>query len=225
MWRRSSSSHVGRAYVPAQDLAGSTEGWLADRWLDILGEGAAAAAQQAEASCPGAVCRRRRRPPMGRRRRRRGAVPLRAPDLLQAATGVPGQPVPGRTRPGRVPALGDPARRRPRLLAAPLVLGGPLRRHQWRVAPRVRHHWSVSAHITLARDADRRHPRRAPQAQGRRGRARAHAGVRVRRPHLGLLPGQMGTNDADTFSYFCGSCVRCVPCPGSPTTPPASRRA
>ena len=75
MWRRSSSSHVGRAYIPAQDLAGSNEGWLADRWLDILGEGAAAAAQQAEASCPGAVCRRRRRPPMGRRRRRRGAVP------------------------------------------------------------------------------------------------------------------------------------------------------
>ncbi|KAG2563444.1 phospholipase D alpha 2-like [Panicum virgatum] len=217
---------VGRAYVPVQDLAGPKEGRLVDRWLDILGEG--------------------RRPlPNGPKLhvqvRFTGAAadPRWGSGVGGGAVQFPGVP---RTffkqRQGcRVTLYQDAhvpdAFRPPAIEVAGGVRAYEPRRRCWEdlydAISGARHlvyvtGWSVSPHITLARDAGRPHPG-GGVTLGELLKRKAGEGVRVLMLvwddptsvlNLGVIPGQMGTNDADTFSYFRGSRVQCVPCPRSP---------
>ncbi|XP_066338738.1 phospholipase D alpha 2-like [Miscanthus floridulus] len=81
--------------------------------------------------------------------------------------------------------------------------------------------WSVYAEITLVRDGSRKHPG-GGTTLGELLKRKAKEGVRVLMLvwddptsllNLGILPSQLGTNDAQTFNYFRGTGVHCVPCP------------
>ncbi|CAL4991323.1 unnamed protein product [Urochloa decumbens] len=84
--------------------------------------------------------------------------------------------------------------------------------------------WSVVPEIALARDGGRRHPG-GGETLGELLKRKAKEGVRVLMLvwddptsvlNLGIIQGQMATNDARTLIYFRGSEVHCTLCPREP---------
>ncbi|RCV39099.1 hypothetical protein SETIT_8G196400v2 [Setaria italica] len=213
---------VGRAYLPVQDLLKAKGGEVIDRWLDILDEGMMPLLHGPKIH-----------------------VQVRFTDVAhdpQWGCGVGGAQFTGvpktffKQRQGcQVTLYQDahvPDTFKP--LGIQLAGGRPYEpRRCWEdvydAIAGAKHvvyitGWSVFPEITLARDGGRRHPG-GGVTLGELLKRKADEGVRVLMLvwddptsvlNLGLIDGQMKTNDAITLRYFRGSGVHCVLCPREP---------
>ncbi|CAN6381807.1 unnamed protein product [Urochloa humidicola] len=216
---------IGRAYLPVQDLLNTKAGEPIDRWLDILDEGRRPLLNGPKIHVQVRFTSVAGDPQWGRGvsgdfsgvpktffKQRQGCrvtlyqdahVPDTFTPAIQLAGGRPYQP------------------RRCWEDVYDAIAGA---KHVVYITG-----WSVFPQITLVRDGGGggggRHPAAGGETLGELLKRKAKEGVRVLMLvwddptsvlNLGILQGQMATNDANTFNYFRGSGVHCTLCPRDP---------